>query len=94
MDNFRITGTHEKGNGARAQADMTIKNPSNVSILVEEMTVELHYESVKVTDYSGYLSFNTTTDTQPDRVVHFDGQLHRIASKAHCQMIFPSVFQA
>ena len=84
------------GNGARAQADMTIKNPSNVSILVEEMPVELHYDNAKVTDYSGHLSFNITTDTQPDRVVHFDGQLHRITSIAHCQMImiFPSVFQA
>ena len=83
MDNFRITGCHEMGNGARAQSDMTIKNPSNVSILVEEMPVELHYESVKVTDYSGHFSFNITTDTQPERVVHFDGQLHRIASMAH-----------
>ena len=96
MDNFKITGTHEMGNGARAQADMTIKNPSNVSILVEEMPVELHYDNTKVTEYSGHLSFNITTDTQPERVVHFDGQLHRIASKAYCKMvmIFPSVFQA
>ena len=96
MDNFRITGSHEMGNGARAQADMTIKNPSNISILVEEMSIELYYGTVKVTDYSGHLSFNITTDTQPDRVVHFEGQLHRIGSKAHCEMIiiFPSVFQA
>ena len=55
MDDFRITGTHEMGNGARAHADMTIKNPSNVSILVEEMTVQLYYDTVKVTDYSGHL---------------------------------------
>ena len=56
MDNFRITGSHEMGNGSRAQADVTIKNPSNVSILVEEMPVEVLYNTVKVTDYSGHLS--------------------------------------
>ena len=50
MENLRITGNDAMGNGAIVHANITIKNPSNISVLVDDLPIVLYYNAVKVTD--------------------------------------------
>lgn len=50
MENLKITGSDVMGNGATVHANITIKNPSNISVLVDELPIELYYNAVKVTN--------------------------------------------
>ena len=49
MERVRITGSDQKGNSLTASIDIALKNPSNISVLVDELPVEIFYDGIKVT---------------------------------------------
>ena len=49
VEKIRITGSDHNGNSLIARTDLTIANPSSVSVLIDELPVEVYYRGVKVT---------------------------------------------
>ena len=69
LENIKFIGCKENANGVQGNIDMTIKNSSSVSVLVDELPVEFCYKGIKVT-YSGRLSFGITANTESDRGIY------------------------
>ena len=49
LENIKFTGCRQNENGVRGNIDITIKNSSSISVLVDDLPVEICYKGVKVT---------------------------------------------
>ena len=65
MGYIKFTGCKQNGDGMSGNINIAIKNPSSVSVLIDELPIDLCYKGAKVTILD-HFSFYIIINTQPD----------------------------
>lgn len=53
IHDLRVVGSHPRGEGVTATHKVQIKNPTNISVHVDDLPVEIGFKGRKVSDFTG-----------------------------------------